>query len=197
MFIDLSLPFHAEYLSLYQEINTGCWHDLEKGKITPEELRTKRFKLLLDALGLEANPDHCSESYLQNLSQISTMLEGAEEILEYLVKHYQLMVVTNGLAQVQHKRIQPIAHYFQDLLISEELGVSKPDRGFFDEAFKRMDHPFPKDVLIVGDSLSSDMKGGYCYGIDTCWCNPRGLSNLDDIGITYEITSICELKSFL
>ena len=197
MFNDLSLTYRTEYLHIYQTINTQCWHELEKGRITPEELRTKRFKLLLNALGLIGDPERCSESYLQNLSQVSVMLEGAEEILEYLVKHYRLMVVTNGLAQVQHNRIQPIAHYFHDMLISEELGVSKPDRMFFEEAFTRMDHPSKNEVLIVGDSLSSDIRGGYSYGIDTCWFNPNGLPKPDDIDITYEITSIYALKSFL
>ena len=86
-----------------------------------------------------------------------------------------------------------IGHYFDDVVISEEVGAAKPDGRIFDVAFERMGEPPKEEVLIVGDSLTSDIAGGIAYGIDTCWFNPDGLSDTMEMGIRYEIGRLSQL----
>jgi FMN phosphatase YigB (HAD superfamily) len=107
--------------------------------------------------------------------------------------------MTNGFADVQHARIRRLGleGVFDHVIISEEVGVAKPDPGVFDIAFERMGNPDKARVLMVGDSLSSDIVGGFHYGIDTCWFNPDGLANLTGNIPTYEIRHIHELLGFL
>ena len=104
------------------------------------------------------------------------MIEGAEELLAKLEGEVGLMLITNGLKDVQRSRLahSTIQHYFSDVIISEEVGSAKPDEGIFNVAFEKMSHPPKADVLIIGDSLTSDIRGGNRFGIDTCWFNPEG-----------------------
>ena len=101
----------------------------------------------------------------------------------------------DGLADVQRPRLaaSPLLPYFESVTISDEVGVAKPDGRIFDTAFASMGHPAKREVLMIGDSLSSDMQGGINYGIDTCWYNPNGKQRPDGLSITYEIKELAEL----
>jgi HAD superfamily hydrolase (TIGR01509 family) len=110
-----------------------------------------------------------------------------------------LALITNGLKQVQRSRLaqSSIGKYFEVVLISDELGVAKPHPDIFTVAFKAMGNPEKEHVLIIGDSLSSDIKGGSDYGIDTCWFNPHGKQPDAGIKITYEIQSLPQILTIL
>ena len=84
---------------------------------------------------------------------------------------------------------------FEQVFISEEMGASKPSAAYFDLAFAGIGQPDKKDVLIIGDSLTSDMKGGLDYGIDTCWFNPHNKHS--DLPVTYQIKRLDELLNIL
>ena len=101
--------------------------------------------------------------------------------------------------KLQEKRIKqsPIAKYFNDIVISENVGVSKPNPGIFEYALNNMDNINKNEILMIGDSLSSDIKGGINFNIDTCWYNPNNLENNTDIIPTYVVSSLNELKNFL
>ena len=135
-----------------------------------------RFQRLFDRVGVVEEPFPFSEDYLTNLSDNSHLFEGVEQLIPELYGKVRMMIITNGFARVQRPRFlrSPIRPYFDDIVISDEVGFTKPDTRIFDVAFARMRQPDKKDVLIVGDSLSSDMTGGERYGIDTCWINPNG-----------------------
>jgi FMN phosphatase YigB (HAD superfamily) len=109
------------------------------------------------------------------------------------------MLITNGLKEVQRPRLarSAISGYFADIVISEEVGAAKPDARIFDAAFQRMGHPRKADVLMVGDSMSSDIRGGKAYGIDTCWFNPASKLRELDVDSRYEIADLCELVDLL
>ena len=111
----------------------------------------------------------------------------------------KLALITNGLKAVQRPRFaaSALSEYFDVIVISEEEGVAKPDLRIFDIAFTRMGWPAKSDVLIVGDSLTSDIKGGSDYGIDTCWFNPNGNPRHLDMQIRYEIQHLSELPKHL
>jgi YjjG family noncanonical pyrimidine nucleotidase len=187
--------FKKKYSKLYRQINGQIWQDFEKGLISQDRLRIKRFELLFDAVKLKTDPWEFSKKYLESLSKCTYLLEDAEEVVSLLSKKAGLILLTNGLKDVQRSRWSKsvISRYFTDILISEEVGAAKPDRKMFDEAFNRMNNPDKEKVLMVGDGLTSDIKGGMDYGIDTCWFNPLELPRDPDIEIGYEIKHLREL----
>lgn len=108
-------------------------------------------------------------------------------------------MVTNGLTKVQEKRIckSILADYFESIIISESVHISKPDPGIFDYALKEISYTGKDRVLMIGDSLTSDMKGGNNAGLATCWYNPHHVRNTTDISVTYQVSSYEELKHLL
>ncbi|MDY0020038.1 MAG: YjjG family noncanonical pyrimidine nucleotidase [Anaerolineae bacterium] len=186
------LGFEAPYLEVYHTINQRLWQDFELGKIPREVLRTRRFALLFEAIGVATDPVRFAEAYVQYLAEGGDLMVGAAETVAALYGKVGLVLITNGLTLVQRSRLarSEIAPYFTDVVISEEVDAMKPDRAIFDAAFARMGHPEKAEVLIVGDSLTSDIKGGSDYGIDTCWFNPAGSPCDPDVRISYEIAAL-------
>lgn len=187
--------FNPAYNDAYIEINKLLWTDSEQGKITTHKLRVKRFEILFSKLNLDYDPILFSDCYLQNISGEAHLIEGAEIVLTSLFKKARLVLITNGIKEVQRTRLSKstINKFFSDIIISEEVGAAKPDKLIFDAAFKKMNHPLKKDVLIIGDSLSSDIKGGNDYGIDTCWFNPKQKPYELNMGANYEIEKLYDV----
>jgi 2-haloacid dehalogenase len=186
-----------EYLTAYQRYNRQVWAELERGEVTSLELRTKRFRLLSDDIGSSLDPELVSPIYLRNLSRGIHLLDGALDVIQVLRHRYHLALVTNGLADVQRPRLEGslLKDAFEQVFISEEIGAAKPDKACFDVIFQRIGQPPKKQVLIIGDSLTSDMQGGVNYGIDTCWYNPHG--KMTDLPVTYQVTRLAELFEWL
>jgi 2-haloacid dehalogenase len=195
----LGCGYEPQYDATYRQINGGMWRAFEQGEISQERLRTRRFELLFESLQLECDPDTFSARYLSNLAKGTDLIEGAEEVLRVLHGKVGLVMITNGLKDVQRPRFARslIGDYFTDLVISEEVGAAKPSREIFDVAFEKMGQPRKEEVLIVGDGLSSDIKGGNNYGIDTCWFNPAGTPRPLDVEVTYEISDLRELLGLI
>lgn len=188
--------FESDQVTSYERINACYWQAFERGEIDQDRLRVERFEELLPAIGMPtAIPGQFAEDYERNLSRGCHLLDGAEQILETLKPHVQLALITNGLKDVQRPRLanSPIRPYFRVILISEEVGAAKPDPRIFEIAFQRMGSPTRAEVLIVGDSLSSDIQGGSDFGIDTCWFNPTRKTRDRDVTVTFEIESLEEL----
>jgi 2-haloacid dehalogenase len=195
----LSLQFEAGYLDVYRGINGRLWQALERQEIKPDVLRVRRFALLLEALQLSGIPDQLSTTYIEQLAVCAELMDGAYEVLQTLDKTSRLAIVTNGLQAVQRSRLEcsTIRDFIAELIISEEVGAAKPSAAFFEAAFAQTGHPPQTDVLIIGDSLTSDMRGGVDYGIDTCWYNPAGDVRPDGLSITYEIRHLRELLEII
>lgn len=189
----------AYHLKIYQEINHQAWKDLEEGRITQDELKVIRFKRLSEALGVAFDEHAFGKSYMAHLAQGSFLYEGVESLIEALSHNFRLMIITNGLTDVQNKRIKQstIAHFFEGIIVSEEVGVAKPNPQIFQLALDHLGHRDKATVLMVGDSLSSDILGGINFGIDTCWYNPEGASNSGSLQPTYEIHELPQLMTIL
>lgn len=198
-FQSVSAPFQDEYLATYRRINQQLWEALERREITQSALQVRRFELLLEALQLTCTAEQIGTAYIEHLAACAELIDGAQEVLHTLRGKSQIGIVTNGLQAVQRGRLanSTIRDYIADLVISEEVGASKPKAAFFDAAFARFGHPAKSDVLIIGDSLSADMRGGVDYGIDTCWYNPNGAARPADMPITYEIAHLSDLLDLL
>lgn len=196
-FAQHGLPFPTKAKQRYHDINQTYWQRLERKEITPEALRRGRFQDLFTELDVSLDPEEFADSYLKQLGQQAPLVEGALELLKGLNGRFQLGIITNGLADVQHPRLEKsgLKAYFSPIIISQEVGVAKPHAGIFDAAFAQMNHPAKSEVLIIGDSLTSDMAGGINYGIDTCWFNPNG--KISDLPITYKIRQLAKLSTIL
>lgn len=194
-FNHFGLPAGAQdYAASYQEINHALWKDLEQGKISSAALRVERFNRLFAANQLELDPEAFSETYLRYLGEGTFLIQGAVELCGAL-SDFRLAIITNGIKEVQTSRIQgsPLKEVFEQVIISEEAGSQKPETGIFDYAFARLGISDKARVLIVGDSLTSDIQGGIHYGIDTCWFNPLGKPNPTGLTPTFEIRELSEL----
>lgn len=179
----------------YHRINRELWQAFERGEITAVQLRTTRFQILFQTIGFQADPAAFSDAYLANLATFPDLIDGADELIPRLSRTHYLALITNGLSDVQRPRLaaSPIGDYFTAVTISDEIGIAKPDAGIFDAAFIAMGRPAKNDVLIIGDSLTSDIRGGVNYGMDTCWYNPAGQPNPNGLAPTYEIRQLHEM----
>ncbi len=194
-FEDLGLAFDPGYVPIYRDINDRLWKEFERGEVTQARLRIKRFEQLAEALRLDVDLPALSRRYLIRLAEGTVLIEGAEALLGTLHGRVGLLLITNGLTEVQRPRLMrsTIGHYFSHLIISEEVGAAKPHRPIFDVAFSYMSHPLREEVLIVGDSLTSDIQGGSDYGIDTCWYNPARRPLPSNMQVTHQIHSLAQL----
>jgi YjjG family noncanonical pyrimidine nucleotidase len=198
-FRDLGHDYRPDYAAAYRRINGAIWREFEQGRITQDRLRARRFELLFQAVGLASDAEWFSARYLEHLAWGIDLLPDAEEVLADLHGRIGLALITNGLQDVQRPRLarSNIGYYLDPVIISEEVGFSKPDPRIFQTAFEAMGHPPKQDVLIVGDSLTSDIRGGNNYGIDTCWFNPRREPSPGDVLVRYEIQGLHELVALL
>ncbi len=196
----VGLPTTDEIVEKYSEINQSYWKMLERGEITKKDLFIARWKTFLDFYGLvDADAEMIAKHYLTSLSQKCYILDGAEELCKKLYGRVKMYIVTNGYAIVQHGRFDKstLRHYFEDMFISEEMGAEKPTIQYFDAVFSKIPD-FDKDTsIIIGDSLSSDIKGGINAGIDTCWYNPNRKIAPGGMNITYTISDLSEIENIL
>ena len=183
----------------YKDVNLQLWKDLEKGAVDKDRLKVVRFEKIIEEFDLKYDPYEMSELYLKKLGEGIFPFEATEKLCEYLHSKYKVGIVTNGIKEVQHSRIEnsTIAKYIDKIIISDEVGVNKPDKRIFEYAMNYFEIMDKSEVIMIGDSLGADIKGGQNAGIDTCWVNLR--NNVNDIGIVpkYEVRKLEELFEIL
>ena len=189
---ELGINVTDEIVALYSRINESCWKKLEKGEMTRVQVLGGRFAMLFEALGVLGDPEKTWKLYERNISEQSFMLDGAIELLDELSEKYDLYGASNGTASVQDRRIEKsgIARYFKDIFISQRVGFDKPDVRFFEVAFEKAGVTDMKDCVMIGDNLTSDIKGGKNAGITTLWYNPKGKEPTPDILPDYQASSL-------
>lgn len=185
----------TEMIATYSRINDGFWKMLERGEIGKEELRVARFEAFCRHYGIVLDVARLALAYTDALATKCYLLPGALEVCRTLAAHTDLYIITNGIASVQRGRFSrsPLQGLIKDLFISEEIGAEKPSKVYFDTVAARIPHFEAEKALIVGDSLTSDIRGGINAGIDTCWFNRKGKVAPDDMPITYTIRTLEEL----
>ena len=195
---DFGIEPTADVVARYVSYSEQCWRALERGELPRSEVRVRRFQLLFEEIGVDADPAAVSEVYTRNLGVGHYFLPGAQEVVENLAKKYRLFLATNGSLSVQHSRMTSagLYPYFEQCFVSEQLGAFKPQKAFFDEAFARIPGFDPEKAIMVGDSLTSDIRGGINAGIRTCWINP-GKPRKPETVPDYELSSITELEDLL
>ncbi len=171
----INAPATDEVLATYSRINDGFWKMLERGEIEKKDLYYRRFEELFARFGIEGDAKAMGSSYMEKLSHKGYLLEGAEELCRKLFGKCRLYIVTNGTEFIQRGRyaVSGIDRYFDGVFISDVIGTPKPNRGFFEAVAMGIPDFRKEETLIVGDSLTSDIKGGMDFGIHTCWYNPK------------------------
>ena len=196
---ELSLPNGDEYIERYSEINEMMWKALERGEITKERLVLERFERFLKEFDFDCDTERLSELYKERLSQQTYLFDGVEELLKKLYGTRRMFIITNGVKRVQDGRMSrsPISRYFEKIFISEVIGYEKPSKRFFESVMAQIPDFDIKRAIVIGDSLTSDIKGGINAGIDTCWYNPEGKKAPADMPITYTVRDLAEILDII
>jgi 2-haloacid dehalogenase len=193
------VTYSSELHEAYSAISADLWSQFERGEISLMHLRVARFERLFAELGIDLEAESFNRDFMEALGQQTQLLPGAAAVVRDLSSRFRLLLATNGIAVVQRPRFanSSIRRFFEDVVISDEIGVAKPQIGFMAEAFSRMGEPGRSEVLMIGDSLSSDIAGGVNFGIDTCWFNPDGLALDGGPKPTYEIADLTEIDDIV
>jgi len=187
----------ARFLIEFQTINRELWAGVERGDLSPNEVRRTRFERFVASAGLDTDPAAMAETYVRGLGANGELLPGARGLLVSLAAVATLALVTNGIGEVQRARIArtDIERYFDAIVISGEVGVSKPGSEIFDVAFRALGEPPIESALMVGDNLSSDIIGGIRYGIDTCWYTADDTPT--DLPITHRVSHLDQIREIV
>ena len=188
-----------EVIALYSDINLSCWKALERGELEREKLKTIRFQRLFEQIGAKpADYSAVNDSYLDNLSRQAFLIDGALEFVKKLHRYCKIYLATNGLTVPQTGRFEraAIRPYVDGVYISEQLGASKPDKAYYDYIFRDLGITDKSRVIMLGDSLTSDMLGGRNAGVATCCFLNGGEPTGSDL-CDYEISEYDEFFDVL
>ena len=186
-------------LTRYKEINEGLWRAFERGEVTKSVLHNTRFSRFFEEYGITVDGAHFEAGFQRYLQEAHYYVEGAYDVIAELAEMYDLYIVSNGKMATQNKRLldADLAKYFKGIFISEQTGYQKPMIEFFDYVFAHVEGLDRNKTLIIGDSLTADIKGGLQAGIHTCWFNIHDIENTSDIQPHYEIKKLHELHSIV
>lgn len=194
------IPDSDSLFPTYERINAELWAEVETGAIGPNDVRHRRFARFVAETDLDADPASMADLFVEGLGMFGELYPGARAALDQVAVMATLGMVTNGIGQVQRGRIERlgIGGFFDAIVISGEVGTAKPGKEIFDIAFEALGITDPSGVLMIGDNLSSDIKGGANAGVDTCWYNPSGALRPPTAAVpTFEIADLNEIARII
>ena len=184
----------------YSKINRSYWEALEREEITKQEVLVGRFRSFFEQEKIPCpDVEAFNRSYQQKLGEKFFENERSLELCRHLQQYVKQYVVTNGTVEAQKNKLKysGLGDCMDGVFISDEIGAEKPTRQFFDHVFSVIGHPAPGEAMIVGDSLTSDMRGGNTAGLICCWYNPRHQENTAHVHVDHEIESIWEVEKII
>lgn len=196
-------PFENEMLSVFHKVNSELWHKLERGELSFENLKKIRWNLVFDALGFQADGVKFEEYFRTYLFDSAIPEEGALDLLEYLKGKYTLCAASNGPyhQQINRLKVGGMFSYFSHLFISEEVGYSKPSPEYFAVCMSRLNDSgilvSPRDVVMIGDSLTSDMAGAMGAGMKTIFYNRKKQEIPFEIKPNFVVEHLLKIKEIL
>jgi YjjG family noncanonical pyrimidine nucleotidase len=182
----------------YQRVNRALWVQFQQGLIRADDVKTKRFQAWAEIL--DVSPSTLNSEFLSAMAEISTPLDGAYDLIKALKNEkVKIGIITNGFSDLQWVRLERtgLKQYFDVVVVSEEVGVAKPDKRIFEHTLNAMGDPDPSKVLMVGDTLETDIVGGSSVGMTTCWLNTKKLQTLEKTVPTFQVSSLKELEDIL
>lgn len=192
-------PVDNRTCQLYLSINRDLWARLDRGEVTQSWLVVERFAAFARAMGRDDDPVVFNRDYLNRLAQGAFLLPGAERLCRRLAPHCTLAIITNGVARAQRSRFarSSLTDVISYLFVSEELGASKPSPAFFKPVLRQLGNPSQERVLVVGDNLATDIRGGLDCGLPTAWYNPRRLPNSTPWQPQWEVSDYSQLEHLI
>lgn len=203
-FAHFGLKRYEPYMyDIFAEENNKLWRRIEQGTLVFSELEKVRWNIIFARLGIDFDGTVFEKYFRRALYDSAIPMPYANEMLRYLSGKYILCAASNGPydQQVHRLEIAGMKQYFDYIFISEKLGASKPSEEFFRQAFAELNSGrdeviMPADTIIIGDSLTSDIEGGRCYGMKTCFYNIGGVES-DNIEADYVINELNEVEGIL
>ena len=193
--LDFNFLYKDEYYDVFHRENDKLWHMIENKTLTIDELHQIRWKIIFASIGLEGDYIAFEEHFVNYLKASSIPVLGANSLLKYLHKKYQIYVVSNATNRQQHKRLEKanMTPFIDKIFTSIDIGYSKPSKEFFQICLDGLNKD---EVIIIGDSLTADIKGGINAGIKTIWFN-KYQEKIPNIHIDYIVNSLEEIKKIL
>ena len=197
---EIGLEEKEDSYAIYNKINKVEWKLFEEGKITQDQLKHSRFQNYFDHIGFDFKGLTANSIYLKYIIEFPSYVDGVEDLLGHVHKSgYTSSIITNGMKEVQRPRIKKCnwEHYFKDIFVSDEMGVAKPQIDFFNHCLKESGSPNKADILVIGDTLESDILGAKRAGLKSCWINPNKEFCPPDLIPDYEIRSLNDLMDII
>ena len=198
--IDEGIEPTDEMVAQYSAINQSFWEKLETGELTRDRILTGRFEVFFDLIEKKVDINKFEKAYQKALANVFFYYDDSLSLCKKLKKDgFRQYVVTNGVASTQNKKLRDSKFYYimDGIFISDNIGYPKPDKRFFEKVFDALPDLSKDDTIIIGDSLTSDIKGGNNAGIRCCWYNPYGVLPDRDVKIDYEIKNLWEIEDIL
>lgn len=198
MFLGYGVEFGKEQFIEYQLVNKPLWVQYQDNEITAFQLQETRFEGWAKKVGV--TPKAMNSAFMMAMAEICTPLDGARELLDSLLEsNVKMGIITNGFTELQKIRLEKteFSHYFELIIISEQVGIAKPDKRIFEHTFSMMGEVDLSAILMVGDNPDSDVLGGMNAGIDTCWLNEAGKTCPEGVEPTYTVGSLVALQTIL
>lgn len=193
---------------VFRQINNEMWKKIEQGTLTFEELLKQRWNRIFSALGISFDGCIFEKYFGEYLFDSAIPVSGALSLLDYLKDRYILCVASNGPYEQQLNRLKKgkMLPYFSKLFISEKIGVSKPSEEFFSHCLRELNTErrrkglceiLPSEVIMIGDSLTSDMAGAVNVGFRTCFFDKYKCGGTDNLHIEYTVDRLDDIRNFL
>ena len=196
-------PTFEDYLNAYKPYNLELWGMYGRGEVTKEKLHFERFYRPIEGLPVTGdrlrNMAHeIGEEFLQLTNKYFCLMPDAERVVKYLAAKYPLTIISNGFKEVQYYKFEHsgLAPYFTHTIISEEVGINKPQPGIFRIALAR-NGITADQALMIGDSYSSDISGAKAAGIDQMWIRDERLEIKEDETATYILPKLTDIMQIL
>lgn len=189
-----------EMISRYSDINRRYWEKLERKEITKQEVLVNRFVDFFESEDIATNcAEEFNKEYQLQLGETICFCDNSFELMKSLKGRVKQYAVTNGTKLAQDRKLSKsgLIDIFDGVFISEVVGYEKPGIEFFEHVWEQIGFYEKEEVMIVGDSLTSDMQGGNNAGIVCCWYNPKGMKNETDLRIDYEIDDLNNIMEIL
>ncbi len=195
-----ALPFSEDMFSVFSVCNQKLWEDIEKNKLTREELYKIRWKIIFGELGVVGpDPVEFDAVFRKNLDESAAPIAGAYALLEYLSGKYLLCIASNAAYQRQVNRLEKanMLSYIRHIFSSEKIGHPKPEKAFFAACLSKLDGILPQETVVIGDSLTADIAGGKNSGMKTIWYNHNREASRADICPDYTVDALTEILDIL
>ncbi len=198
-FAEWDLAYEDRVLPAFHEINDQLWEQIEQGRLTKDTLHQVRWQKIFDRLGIRRSGADFEITFLKYMAESYQPVEGAGRLLEYLYPKYTLCIVSNASHHQQMNRLEKAGFlkYFKYVFTSEQIGCPKPGRKFFSACLSQLGDPPKESVIIIGDSLSADIRGGRESGIQTCWYHHSGAAAEQNDAADYTVGTLAEIEQIL